>query len=222
MKSRNFAIGVVSVLSLSLYVSMAPAQQPAARPAGTNIALLDVNWLFKNSPRLKQRLEELKAEIARAENQLNTEKDRIAKLADELRQYKKGTPDYKRMEEEVTKSQTELQVQFQLQQGEFKQRRAKVFFEAYQEVYSLTEAFCNQYGIDMVMQFNGDQPDVEQPESMLGYVAKPMVWHKQQLDITPRIYQMLNQQQGVAAPPATANRNNNAAPARPQGVPFTK
>jgi Skp family chaperone for outer membrane proteins len=214
MKSRQWAVVAVVVLSLYVFASAAKAQAQA-RPSGTNIAMVDIKYIFKHHPRLKQRLDEWNGEFARAREAANKRDENLRKAAEELRGIKKGTPDYKGQEESLAKEISNFKTELELQQKELQERRIKVHYEAYQEVYQATEYYCNQAGIDLVIQFDGDQPSIDTPETLAAQMSKLVVWHKQPLDITPEILKLLN---GNA--PATANRNNNAAPARQQSVPY--
>jgi Skp family chaperone for outer membrane proteins len=199
-------------ISLSAFVSDANAQAQA-RAAGTNVAILDINYIFKNNPRLKQKLDELNGDVARANEAVKKTREDLVKAEEELRGYKKGTPEYKEQEEALAKRAANFDTDVKLQRRELQERGVKIHYEAYQEILSATENFCNRAGIDLVIQFNGDQPNVDNPENLMSHIYKTVVWHRPAIDITPEILKILN---GVA--PATANRNN-AAPQRQQ-IPF--
>jgi Skp family chaperone for outer membrane proteins len=232
MKSRHWAIAAAAILSLSVFVSLAQAQtqtpaQPQARAAagqalpGTRIALLDVNRIFKSHERFKAAMEGMKHNVEAAETQVRNDRNAITKLGEDLQLLKKGTPDYKALEEELTKRQADLQVAVQLKKNEFVQREAENYNAVYQEILQETNYFCRENAIDVVLRFNGESVDVEQPNSVLSFINRQVVWNNPGLDITDQILQRLNGRAGGAAP-ATANRANSAAqPARPT-VPFNR
>jgi Skp family chaperone for outer membrane proteins len=216
-KSRCWAVLAVVVLSLSYLISFAAAQAPTPTPtAGPRLALLDVSRIFKSHQRFKGMMDDMKADVDRAEAQVKAERETINKLAERLQEFRKGTPDYKQMEEELAKRQADLAVQVQLQKNEFLQREAKIYHNVYQELWQATDYFCKQNRIDMVLRFNGEAVDVDRPDSVLTFINKPVVWYDRGLDITDAILQELNR---TAINPGPAN--NRGAPARP-GVPFTK
>jgi Skp family chaperone for outer membrane proteins len=214
-KSLRWAVLAV-VLIMSYLTSLVFAQAPATQGAGPRLALLDVSRIFKSHQRFKGMMEDMKADVERAEAQVKTERETITKLAERLQEFRKGTPDYKQMEEELAKRQADLAVQVQLQKNEFLQREAKIYHSVYQEIWQATDYFCKQNRIDMVLRFNGEQVDVDRPDSVLTFINKPVVWYDRGLDITDPILQDLNR---TAINPAQANRPG--APARP-GVPFQK
>ena len=70
-QSRLMAVTAACFLSLSLICSQAFSQSPVRRPvrrkraAAPNIALLDVSYIFKNHPRFKSMMDEMKADVDR-------------------------------------------------------------------------------------------------------------------------------------------------------------
>jgi Skp family chaperone for outer membrane proteins len=219
-KSHGWAALAAVVFALSYLSSLAVSQGPAAptgQPVtGPRLALLDVSRIFKSHQRFKGMMEDMKADVERAEAQVKSEREKITKQAEQLQEFRKGTPDYKQMEEELAKRQADLAVQVQLQKNEFLQREAKIYHNVYQEIWQATDYFCKQNRIDMVLRFNGEAVDVDRPDSVLTFINKPVVWYDRGLDITDAILQELNR---TAINPGPAN--SHTGPARP-GVPFTK
>jgi Skp family chaperone for outer membrane proteins len=178
------------------------------------LALLDVSRIFKSHQRFKGMMDDMKADVERAEAQVKAERENIGQLADRLQEFHKGTPEYKQMEEDLAKRQAELAVRVNLQKNEFLQREAKIYNSVYQEILQATDYFCKQNRIDMVLRFNSDQVDVERPDSVLAFINKPVVWYDRGLDITEPILQDLNRN---AINPGPASRTPTQ-----QGVPFHK
>jgi Skp family chaperone for outer membrane proteins len=215
-KFPRWAVLATAVLSLCYMISLAVAQAPARPAGGPNIALLDVSYIFKNHARFKLAMEEMKADVERAEAQVKGERETIGKLAERLNEFRKGTQDYQQMEEDLAKRQANLQVQVTLQKNQFLQQEAKIYHNVYQELWQVTDYYCKQNGVDMVLRFNGDPVDVDRPDSVLTFINKPVVWYQKSMDITPSILQELNKS---APAPSAANR---AAPPARQGVPFQR
>lgn len=215
-KFPRWAALAAAVLSLYCLISWAEAQAPARPAAGPNIALLDVSYLFKNHARFKGMMEDMKADVQTAENQVKAERDAITKLAERLGEFRKGTQEYQQSEEQLARRQADLAVRVNLQKGEFMQREAKIYYTVYQEIGQATDYYCKQNGVDMVLRFNGEKVDTDQPQSVLTYINKPVVWYQERLDITPNILQELNR---TAINPGTARPGG--APVRPT-VPFQR
>jgi len=197
------AVMAVSLLSLILIGFEAFAQSPvraAVSPqmgATPNIALLDVSYIFKNHPRFKTMMDDMKADVDRAESDVNKERDALRKLAERLDSYRKGSPEYKSMEEEIARRQADMSVKVQLQRKEFLTREAKIYHNVYQEIAQEVDYYCANKGIDMVLRFNGDPVDVDKPDSVLSYINKPVVWYDKSRDITPIILDSLVKRSGV-------------------------
>jgi Skp family chaperone for outer membrane proteins len=220
-KSHGLA-ALAAVLSLYIVYSVATAQAPAGAapgqsPAGARMALLDVSRLFKFHPRFKGMMEDMKADVQRAEEQVRKDKEAITKLGERLQDLHKGTPDYQALEEELARRQADLSVKVRLQQGEFLQREAKIYHNVYQEIWQATDYFCKQHGIDMVLRFSSEKVNPDQADSVLATINRPVVWYDQGLDITDNILQELNR---TAINPAAADRRGGAAP-QPQQRPFS-
>ena len=88
-------------------------------------------------------MEDMKADVERAESQVKTERDAISKLAERLAATStRERREYKEMEEELAKRQADLAVAGQLQKNEFLQREAKIYHNVYQEILQATDYFC--------------------------------------------------------------------------------
>lgn len=227
----HWAIAATIVLSLSLFAQSASAQSPQAAPGqpaahsgagqalpGTRIALLDVNRIFKNHERFKAAMEGMKHNVEAAETDVRKQRDAITKLIEDLQMLKKGTPEYKELEEAIAKRQADLQVAVGLKKNEFVQREAENYNAVYQEILQEVNYFCRENAIDVVLRFNGEAADVEQPQSVLAFINRQVVWNTPGLDITDAVLQRLNGRGGV--PASTATRTNSAAPAARATVPF--
>jgi hypothetical protein len=132
------------------------------------------------------------------------ERDAINKLATEiLPTFNKGTQQYSETEEQLASRQAKLAVDVNRQKNEFLQRESMIYHNVYQEILQATDYFCKQRGIDMVLRFNGEQVDVQRPDSVLTFINRPVVWYDPGLDITDFILQDVNR---AAANPGTATQ----------------
>jgi outer membrane protein len=214
-KSHRWAILAILV-SFGYLISLAVAQNTSAAPAGQpmaggpRLALIDVTRIFKTHTRFKQMMEEMKRDVQAAENRVKAERDAINKLMQEgLPSLNKGTQQYAEMEEQIANRQAKLAVDVNRQKSEFLQRESMIYHTVYQEILQATDYFCKQRGIDMVLRFNGEQVDVQRPDSVLTFINRPVVWYDPGLDITDFILQDVNR---PAANPGTADQRNGQPP----------
>ena len=70
--------------------SSPPAGCSRRRDQSPNIALLDVSYIFKNHPRFKAMMEEMKADVERAESDVNKERDTLRKLVEQTGRFPQG------------------------------------------------------------------------------------------------------------------------------------
>lgn len=195
---------LAGTLVCSLVASHAAAQAPQspAGPAGGAIGLLDVNYIFKNHHRFKQQMEEMRGDVERAEATVQKEREAIQRLAEQLEQYK-GTRDYRAMEQDIADRQAKLAVQVRMQQREFLEREARIYHNTYKEIWQAVDYYCRSNNLAMVLRFNGDPADTTKPEEVLRDINKPVVWYRENMDITGHILSDINRDQQRVGQPAT-------------------
>jgi Skp family chaperone for outer membrane proteins len=202
------SFGYLISLAIAQTTPAVPAGQPAA--GGPRLALIDITRIFKTHTRFKQMMEDMKRDVQAAESGVKAERDAIAKLAtDGLGSLNKGTKDYADMEEQIANRQAKLQVDVNRRKSEFLQRESMIYHSVYQEILHATDYFCKEHGIDMVLRFNGEQVDVQRPDSVLNFINRPVVWYDPGLDITDLILQGVNR---PAANAGTADQRGGQPP----------
>jgi len=220
VKKAHLLAALAASLLLYLIARHAFAQAPAARTAvrpagGSNLALLDVSYIFEKHVRFKGMMDDMKTDVEREENQVKAEREAIKKLADGLERFK-NTVDYKRMEEEITKRQADLQAQIAIRRKDFLQREAKIYQIVYQEIQQEVDYYCAANGIELVLRFNGDPVDPDKPDSVLAYINRQVVWYAKDRDITPVILARLNERykrpETGPGPASNAARPNMTVP----------
>lgn len=196
----------------------AAAQQPAmapvvaAAPGGTAIAVLDVSYVFKNHARFKTMMQQMQAQVEAAEQEVKKEREQLKQLAERLEEHRAGTPDYKQLEEQLARKQSDLNTKIQLQKKEFLQQEAKVYHTVYQEMMQEVDYYAATNGIGLVLRFNGDPVDAQKPEDVLRQINQPIIWFPKGRDITPEVLARLNR-------PAVNPGLSTPQPASRPGVP---
>ncbi len=218
MKKSRLIVSVLlgSCLLGAAVLALAQAPPPArsaAPPAGPYIAMVDVGYIFKNHVRFKQMMDALKAEIQQADARFRAENEAVRQMSQQLEQERPGTPNYKQLEEAIAKRRADLQVQMGLQRKEFVLREAKLYYAVYQEIEQVVRYYATQNNIAVVLRFNGDSVDPDDPESILREINKPVIYFAQSLDLTPMVLEALNRSAAQTATP-----RQPTSPARP-GLP---
>lgn len=179
----------------------------------TNIAILDLGYIFKEHNGFKAATERMKNDLTTAETKLREERDSLNTLMKDFQEkpeFKKGSREYKQMEEELAKRGADLQIEMNIKKREFMEREARIYYNVYQEIMRVVRDHCAQQNIQVVLRFSAEQADPTDPQSILKDINKNILHWDQSIDITGTILQRLNQvakkpPQGGKEPPKTAN-----------------
>jgi Skp family chaperone for outer membrane proteins len=192
------------------------AQAPGMPPRGTgNIAVIDVAYIFKNHARFKQTVDAMKDEIERVEAVLKKERNEINALAEQLKTFNPGTPEYKRMQADLVQRQADFQAKATVQRNDFMERESKIYYNVYREIETVVRDFAMQNGISLVVRFNGDPVDASSREDILRGINRPIVYVEPRLDITPDILKILNRSAVHGTGPAPVTNAPHGVRPRP-------
>jgi Skp family chaperone for outer membrane proteins len=205
------------VAGLSVVHAAAPLAVAQQRTAAPQVAIIDLAYIFNNHVKFKALSDDLRRDVEAAENELKNNKTALQKLADSLEGFNRNTPEYRQLEEDITKRSADLQVQVQLQKKTFFEQEAKIYYTVYQEIMEQVKYHSDKHGIVLVMRFNGDPLDENDPQGIQKELNKAVLYYNKVIDITPIILDAVN-------PPRTGNRpgptasSGNSRPSGPQGV----
>lgn len=214
---------VAAVLACLVVVSLAvlPAAGQTGQPAPrSNIALLDINYIFKNNTRFKAMMADMKTEVERAEQALKSQRDAIQVEQEKLKDFKTGSEQYKQKEQEVARRMADLNIQAQVQRKDFLLKESRIYYTVYREIEEEVAYFASSQGISLVMKINAEAVEDDDPDGVLRYINQDVVWAAQGMNITQIISDRLNARAG------TANRTNAPTgvpvPSSRPGVPFPR
>ena len=190
-----------------------PAAAPAA-PAAANpgIVVIDINYIYENHERFKADMEAFKGQVQAADNKLKGEYTEIQKMAEQLKGYNAGSPDYKKIEEEMTRLTVQFNVKKASQAKELMEREGAMYFGLYREIQQELQYFAKQNNIRLILRFNREPVDPNDRKSVLNEISKAVVLHDR-LDITEVILGELNRRgRAPAGAPAAAARPGQTIP----------
>ena len=172
--------------------SPASAQPPAgnAQSLQPYVYLVDMNYIFKKHVRLNAERKELTKEADRLQKEFEEQMKSVQERAKQLAPgslLKPGTDDYNRLEEQLNKEKAAIQTSIQHKRREFILRESHMLFNAYTEIGEEVKFYCEQHGIAIVMNFNGDQMHDENPDEIARGISRQIVYYNKALDITPYI-----------------------------------
>ena len=205
------AFGVINCLELCQAQEQGGLQGNSPTNSGDRIAVIDINYIFKNHFRFKAMVEDWKKDVKMAEDQMKQKRKEIDSLIKDLENYKRGSPDYKTREKQIAQMQAALQAEMQLQKKDLMQHEAKMYLTVYKEVQEQISYFSRQHGITLVLRFNRASINEEDPRQIQQGLLRPVLF-QDNIDITMDILKRLN-----PPPGRIGKRQQNQVPvARPR------
>ena len=168
-----------------------PGVPPANSQRGTNVAVIDVGFIFKNATRFKMAMDDLKQDDEKFQTEMTQRRDAITAQIEQLQRMQKGSTDYRIMEEQIAGDQTKLKLDVARQQKNRIEREAKIYYNAYREIEDHVREFAGRRGIDLVLRFNSEAMDPTKPESVLNGINRFVVF-QDRLNITNAILTQMN------------------------------
>ncbi len=185
---------------------MAPgsAQRPVVmgQSHGGVVAVIDLNHVMNKYVKAQSLVEELQKDGMAADTQLRKDNAQIEALKEKLKDFKPGTPDYRRLEEEITQRISDLKVRASIEQRDFQERQMKAMYKIYTEITEEVKRYATANGVLLVMDYSSDQVDPNVPATIQRAVSRPFVYQGGP-DITELVLNALNQRAVANRPPAT-------------------
>lgn len=182
-------ICVATVVAVLFFPGFASSQ--ASAQTGTNVAVLDVPYIFKNFIRFKQSIDDIKKDIDDYKNIVNDQQRQLRDEAAKLELYKPGTKEYKDVEENVARMKMTFSLDSAKRQKDFMEREAQVYFTAYREVEKVVADFAQRNRIGLVLRYSAEEMDPSQRDSIMQGINRIVVY-QDRLNITEMILEQLN------------------------------
>ncbi len=214
MKISLWLATLVAVVTLALLPNrqQTSAQQPGGQ--APTVATVDIAYIFKNHLGFKAQIEQMKRDAEAAEDTLKKEQALLKQMVEKLKEFKPGTPDFKKLEEDITQRQANAQVSVSLQKKEFMERETKIHSTIYREIEDAVKYYAKRQNIGLVLRFNGEPVDPNRRDDVLREINKPVVV-QDQIDITPDVLALINRDQsGQSGAQATRPATGSQIPVR--------
>lgn len=199
---------VLAVLSLTGATALLPAHRAMAQgaPNAQNIAVIDIGKILKLDEKFKRQMADLQAEVAATENQLRADGKVVEGLMQQQKTFAPGTPDYTRLDAEITQRSADLQVKKNLKNKELVERQSKMLLGAYLEVQDAVREFSKRYNIGLVVQYDSTDINPADPQAILSGAHRQIVFVNPGLDITNDILAMMNRKNPPPVDPSAARQ----------------
>jgi Skp family chaperone for outer membrane proteins len=201
-------ICTATVVAILFSVGFAAPQAHAQ--TGTNVAVIDIPYIFKNFTRFTQAIDDIKKDIDEYKNVVKNQQDQLRVETQKLELYKPGTKEYRDQEEKITQMRLQFQLESTKRQKEFMEREGQAYFTAYREVERVVAEFAQRNRIGLVLRFSAEEMDPTQRDSIMQGINQ-MVVYQDRLNITEAILEQLNR-----GTPAVRQAQQPVIPPRPQ------
>ncbi len=191
MKTQVLAALAVMFVAASTGGSALAQSAASANTSKYGIAVVDISYVFKNHQRFRASLQAVEKKFKAVNEGLNSRKQSILTAQQGQAQFKPGSTEFKQRDEQILKMKADLQVEAAQQQKRFAEASATAYYDAYKEINQAISYYAKRNNVALVLRFNGDEADPNNPESVMRTISKPIQFQNQ-VDITPDILSMLN------------------------------
>lgn len=201
---KNLLVIVTLTIAGSSIKTPLLAQQAATGPTGTRIAVVDVGYIVKNHPTIRQQQTTIKDQVKAAQDELVRRREALVKEAEQLKEFKEGSPQFNQLQERLANQEAQLKLDMVRKEKELDGVEATMAITFYQELQTLIKSVAEHNQIDLVLRSNREDPDLKQPATIQMALEKGVVFSKPALDMTDLILNMIKQQSPPAATTPTA------------------
>lgn len=198
LQAMAVLLGTLSVVAFT--PGVASAQAPAS--AAGKVAVIDIAKIFREHQGIKYQIEQVNATMKEYETAIQAKQDEIRQAAGALKQYKVGTPEYAAQEEKIAEMDSKLRLDATRHKKELADREAKIYFENYQTISDIVRQIAEYNQISLVLRYNSEQMDLENPDTVLRAVMKNVVYNDARIDLTDTVMKVLDDKLRTAARPA--------------------
>lgn len=187
----------------------APATaQARPAPSGTNVAVVDIGFIFKNHNLFNTKLIALNEQGVQIDAEARAKQRELLKMKEELSGYKAGSPEFKQLDEKMTKEASDFDLYRRRKVQEFTADEAKLYYETYSQIEQEIARFAMQARIGLVLRHSFEPMKPEEPQTIKLGIMRPIIF-QDRLDITKIILERVNA--GTEPPPKANVAGGNAA-----------
>ncbi len=190
MKNKRWIAAFFACLAVATFANASTTM------AQTKVAIVDVGQIFKSHTQFSQQLAALKQEAERFKASAMKQQQQLMQKAEVLKGLKPGSEDFKTAESGLAQESALLEVAQRNKMRTLMQQEAQLHFSTYAEVNSLISQYCDSTNTQLVLRYNSQQMDRNNPSSVMQRVNGSVVFHNRQNDITPQIVARVSQMGG--------------------------
>lgn len=160
--------------------------------------------VFKHYKKFEALREDLKSQIGDSEGQAKAMAKSLQKLQAELKDLKEGSPEFAAKEKQFQQATLEFESFRKATQREILKEESAIYHQVYMEVSDAVKKYSTHYGYTLVLRFNREDLNPEDPQGLIQGMNRQVVFHHPEDDMTESVLEHLNAKfQKTAAAPAT-------------------
>ncbi len=157
---------------------------------GGMVAVLDVAKVFEANALFNQRMDAIKAEAEQFKAQMEAEQQRLQQMAEQGKDYKPGSPEYKQLEAEMESEAATLRTTARQTNTDMLNSEARIYFDTYTQMQQVVGQISEQYGISLVIRFDSKSIDPGNRPEVIQGVNRNVVYQKN-LDLTTMVIEKM-------------------------------
>lgn len=160
-------------------------------PASFPVAIVNLDVLFKQDPKVVKALEELKLEAAEIDEKVKLRQTELEAIASDIRKAQPGSQEQLRLQQQGAKLTAELQQYVARERVNVQLKEAKIYLSAYQDIEGVVKAYCKERGIKLVIRQQTTSLEENQPAQEIIKALNRIVVYEDGLDITEAIREQM-------------------------------
>jgi Skp family chaperone for outer membrane proteins len=210
-----FALALLAgVLTLSGNAWSQNKEATAAAASNTphKVGLIDMAHVFKNYKKFEVLREELKEEIASSEAKAKGMQEELGEMQKAMKGMAEGGSDYTKAEQIIVKKAAEFETFRRAASRDFLKKESQIYLQVYNETSDAVKKYATHYKYTLVIRFNREELDTENPQNLLQGMNRQVVYHQAEDDITPSVLEFLNRSYAKSATPPARTTNRPGTP----------
>lgn len=190
---------IVTLVALACFIG--PTQLVQAQNTQTEkknlpvkIGLVDMAKVFKEYDKFTSLRESLQAEMKVTLGDAQKIAEDAKKLQEELKLLKPGSPDHLKREAELAGLSAQFEAKRKLANANYVRKEAEIFETVYKEAHAVVKIYAEHFDFTVVVRFNSEALDSENPQKLANGLNKLVVYHRPQDDISDAVIEYLNRQ----------------------------
>lgn len=169
-------------------------EKPAAAQSNTphKVGLIDMAHVFKNYKKFEALRDDLKQEIGESENKAKEMQTELQQMQQNMKDVKEGSKEYAKAEQDIVKKAAEFEAFRRTASREFLKKESQIYLQVYNETSDAVKKYADFYKYTLVIRFNREDLDTENPQNLLQGMNRQVVYHRGEDDITVSVLDYLN------------------------------